>query len=334
MAPVFMKNSLMPGGFIPRGIRSLLIVPVYLKDDTTDKYDDIGALVLMSSRPRVFQQDEIIITALVEIVSYHIWGNMKIAELEAKNKQVLEFERTLPKYDAAIIAATASAGTVHTARKYMYEISQAICNLAENKRIQSDRDLLNLTTRISRPFDELIKIYDRLLGVFRGIEPMYELCNIANLVQEVRDYLEPTLRERRISFRYIDKGIAKSKVKVDPLLMKVVLINIVRNSIEAAAREIVIEVQQGVITRWHADERDAIEILCKDNGIGIPEEDWERVFNLFYTANKNAGTGLGLAVNRNLLDKHEGEIQVLSSDIGKGTVISIKWPLDPYGTAT
>jgi signal transduction histidine kinase len=57
-----------------------------------------------------------------------------------------------------------------------------------------------------------------------------------------------------------------------------------------------------------------LEILIADNGIGMTQEEKERAFDLFYRGNQNIslGTGLGLALSREFLTLHQGEIEVES----------------------
>lgn len=71
-------------------------------------------------------------------------------------------------------------------------------------------------------------------------------------------------------------------------------------------------------------------IVVKDTGIGISEEDLPYVFNRFYRAdkarNRQSGSGLGLAIAKKIADAHNADI-IISSSIGKGTVVNIKIPL-------
>jgi hypothetical protein len=179
------------------------------------------------------------------------------------------------------------------------------------------------------PFDELTALYNRLHDVFRGNEPRLEPCDVAELVQDVARYMKPTLRERRIVFQNHVSSSNLPRIKADPILMKVVFINLIRNSVDANAKTVVVSARRSEIGGWEGLEKIAtLEIIVKDDGIGIPEEDWEEIFKLFVTANKKGGTGLGLAVSRDLLHKHNGLIRVIESAPGRGTTISVQCPIE------
>ncbi|HXR81743.1 MAG TPA: ATP-binding protein, partial [Saprospiraceae bacterium] len=75
-----------------------------------------------------------------------------------------------------------------------------------------------------------------------------------------------------------------------------------------------------------------LEIKVQDNGVGIPDDQLEKIFNRFYqtdTSHKQAkeGTGIGLALVRELVDLHEGNVMV-ESQLGKGTCFTIRLPLN------
>jgi signal transduction histidine kinase len=294
---------------------------------------ELGVLVLMSSRPSPFKQDELIITALAEIVGLHIWGNRRLAELDYDRQQVAQLRQAAQNSQQAIFAAStsasASAGTVHSAKKHIADIAEPFEKLINHQRLKQDTELYGLARQIYKPFQELSVLYDRLHLLYAGAEPNFRECDLSLLMQEVRSYMETTLRERNIVLHNNIEDVPK--VKADDILMKVVFINLIRNSIEANARKITVSAKTTTMGVPGVEPRPAIEVHFKDDGFGIPHENWKDVFNLFFTAHKKGGSGVGLAVNRSIMNKHKGRIRVVSSAVGEGTTIALVWPIDLPG---
>lgn len=75
-----------------------------------------------------------------------------------------------------------------------------------------------------------------------------------------------------------------------------------------------------------------VSLVVEDTGVGIPEEEQERIFERFYRVDKNrsrqmGGTGLGLAIAKWIVDAHHGTIKV-SSKLGKGSTLTVTLPLN------
>jgi len=78
---------------------------------------------------------------------------------------------------------------------------------------------------------------------------------------------------------------------------------------------------------------ETIEIEIEDSGGGIPKENLKRIFEPFFTTKPvGQGTGLGLSISYGVIEQHRGKIQVLSA-VGKGTVFSVRLPIDPEKSA-
>jgi signal transduction histidine kinase len=70
---------------------------------------------------------------------------------------------------------------------------------------------------------------------------------------------------------------------------------------------------------------DWVSVSIADTGVGIPEEDMEKLFEPLFTT-KAKGIGLGLAIVKTIVDGHEGTIEV-ESELGKGSVFFIRLPM-------
>ncbi len=115
-------------------------------------------------------------------------------------------------------------------------------------------------------------------------------------------------------------------VKADPAKLSRVFENLISNAINYTGPEAEI-----VIKAWRTGETkniatQKIHISVEDNGIGIPEQDIQRIFDRFYRAHNSGvnikGTGLGLAIVKLICDKHDAEINVTST-LGKGTKFEV-----------
>ncbi len=128
---------------------------------------------------------------------------------------------------------------------------------------------------------------------------------------------------------YFDKGTEPSiVVKIDPGKLGMALSNVVDNAIKY-------NIKNGSITvkLEKLQDKPYVQISVIDTGIGIPASDVEKLFKKFFRA-ENAvrivteGTGLGLYISKNIINRHGGNIW-LESEVGRGTKVYITLPTDP-----
>ncbi|MCM3571486.1 HAMP domain-containing sensor histidine kinase [Neobacillus mesonae] len=146
-------------------------------------------------------------------------------------------------------------------------------------------------------------------------EDMFFLC------KEAADVLRHRFEAKNIT---LSIHLDEAKATVDKDLIKVLLTNLLDNAIKAST--------EGSTVRLSLKKhKDKIIIRISDQGIGISEEDMERIFDPFFTVDKartraNGGAGIGLAICAEIVKLHDGEIYV-HSEIGKGTDFEITLPL-------
>jgi signal transduction histidine kinase len=108
----------------------------------------------------------------------------------------------------------------------------------------------------------------------------------------------------------------------DPNPLRQVLLNLATNAIHACRRK-------GEVTIRVCQKEDETTLSVRDEGGGIPREDLHRIFEPFFTTKSpDQGTGLGLFVSRNMVEKLGGKIEV-ESQLGRGSIFRVKLPPRP-----
>lgn len=133
----------------------------------------------------------------------------------------------------------------------------------------------------------------------------------------LKDCLQPLIDlwsiQSNLKIEYHDPNqSAQKRIQIDPKALKQVFSNLIKNSIEAHATHIQIEIEFGV-PKANALKAETLEILIRDNGIGIDDfEDLQKqIFEPFFT-NKEKGSGLGLAISMKILELHHGDLSLIS----------------------
>lgn len=142
-----------------------------------------------------------------------------------------------------------------------------------------------------------------------------------NLVGLVRNIIVDILNDNRYKNRYIEFECCEDSIEVhaDPILLRRAITNLIFNSIVHNSEDILIEIK--------IVKKDNIEIIIKDGGVGISENDLKHIFEKYYrgtnTGELHKGSGLGMAISKEIIETHKGNIYV-NSEIGVGTEIIIE----------
>lgn len=177
-----------------------------------------------------------------------------------------------------------------------------------------------LVQKIIEGVARLNNIATNLLVYTRPVRIKKRAENIVQVVDDVLSLVQVELEQDESNIQLKKRYKVDSlEVLVDPELLQQVLLNIVKNAVQAMSYEGELEV--GII---NIKNKDRVEILVKDSGKGIPEEDMKKLFLPFFTT-KADGTGLGLAIVKKIVDAHNGSITV---DTGKngGATFRISLP--------
>ncbi|MFI5404000.1 MAG: sensor histidine kinase, partial [Planctomycetota bacterium] len=168
-----------------------------------------------------------------------------------------------------------------------------------------------LENEVSR-LDAVLSDFLRYAGMRRLEKQPNDLRALAG---EMVEFLEPGFRRDGIA---LSADVPPLPVDVDAALFKRALLNLLLNAQQAIEGG-------GKVAVTGAAEALFARLEVTDDGKGIPAEDLERVFDVYYSRSK-AGSGLGLPTARRILEEHGGRLE-LSSREGEGTIVTLWLPL-------
>jgi len=162
-------------------------------------------------------------------------------------------------------------------------------------------------------------IVKQTLGFYRvSLKPMR--VNPAELIDEVVAAFRPTIQAREVNVE--TQYRCRHEISAFPNELSQVFGNLVANALEAMNPGGILLLRTG--TCGHG-----LRVTIADNGKGIPREAVSKIFQPFFTANKEGGTGLGLWLAKEIVERHGGAIRVRTSTGSQrhGTVFTITLPL-------
>jgi two-component system, sporulation sensor kinase E len=189
---------------------------------------------------------------------------------------------------------------------------------------------------IGREFDELTERLDRYLGVSKGeitrldyivtqflqairpSAPQRKPCSLNDVVLDTLALLRPELENRG---QQIETQLARPlpRAQLDAAQIKQVLVNLLKNAMQAMTRGGTLTVQTGA-------SGGGVWVTVADTGHGISAEQLKRIFEPFFTTRKK-GSGLGLMIVQRIVREHGGLIK-LESHEGRGTIFRVWLPVE------
>ena len=162
-----------------------------------------------------------------------------------------------------------------------------------------------------------------------------EVFSLADMVHDITIIVRPQAAQKHQEFHLEIGEICEENLIGDPLHLRQILVNIINNAVKYTQEDGFVHVKLS----QHLDQKGEapagriwLDFLCEDNGIGMSQEFIDRIFEPFERVNTTAinkieGTGLGMSIVKNLLDRMGGEITVESEE-GKGSRFHVSIPFE------
>ncbi len=218
-------------------------------------------------------------------------------------------------------------------------INHEICNPLGITRGQCEAFLLNIKDGLydDKSSDELlakakdimakvIKETDRATAITKKLssfaKPAKGEAEMVDIDKEIDNVLGLLGYEMKLEKIEIEKQIEKTlpNILVDRKQFQEVLFNLIRNAGQAIG-------EKGKITVIARQDRKKMLIDVKDTGTGIPEDKLKELFNPFFTTkDPGKGTGLGLFIVRQVVEKNGGKIYLKETKVGEGTTFTVEFP--------
>ena len=279
---------------------------------------------------------------LIGIINLGIKGNKKMythedlellttlansATIGIENAQLYENMKNTKKImlraDRLASLGTLAAGLAHEIRNPLVAIKTFTQLLPERF---DDEEFRNyFTTVAAGEIDRISTLITELLEFSRPSGPFFQQENLNDILDKMITLIKTEAKQKELT---IEATLADDlpTVTVDKEQMKQVFINILLNAIQATPEKGTILVATRKIVKSNGGPG-FVQVEISDTGIGIPEEELDKIFTPFFTT-RAKGSGLGLAISHQIIQEHEGTIDVKSVE-KKGTTFIINLPTNP-----
>ena len=188
-------------------------------------------------------------------------------------------------------------------------------------------DIQGFSERIYKEARRLITLVEDIIKLSKlddeSVELEKEDVDLYNLTREIVSRLSPQSNQKKIHVSVSGEPVIFNGIKQ---ILDEMIYNITENAIKYNN-------DGGYVDVWVGNTLNGPKVSVEDNGIGIPKEHQERIFERFYRVDKShskerGGTGLGLSIVKHGAIIHGAKVNVDSAP-GRGTKIEIQFPLEP-----
>lgn len=195
----------------------------------------------------------------------------------------------------------------------------------------SDDATADYVQTILRNGKELLRIVDEVLDISKAESNSMEIekvqFSLPDFLKDIGHLMEVRAKQKNLDLKFISSKSLPIFVYSDPYRLRQILLNVIGNAIKFT--------EHGTVTVETVQEGDLVKFTISDTGIGIDPAQSEKLFKPFAQADdsmtrKFGGTGLGLYLSRRLARLLDGDVRILQSISGKGSLfeVSVRMHLD------
>ncbi len=184
----------------------------------------------------------------------------------------------------------------------------------------ASKELVNSTLKSNiEEMDRMSKMVEDLLVLARsqnGSEASFATVNLIDVAQNMVKKLQPLAERKGVMLEITHDEVLS--IHGNTAGIERVLVNLLQNAIEHTSKG-------GSVKVRLAHGNGTVIVTISDTGSGIDEKDLPYIFDRFYKGNGTNGTGLGLSIVKEIVDQHQGKVE-LDSVKGLGTTVSVTLP--------
>lgn len=276
-----------------------------VRDLKTGERDMVKVNIDGKRMPLALQATEFILREQkLKLVSFqNIQGELEERELEAWQKLIRILRHEIMNSITPIVSLTATIDS-------MLAIGDGPIDP------EAAGDVRAAIGAIRNRSEGLMRFTETYRNLTRLPPPKFQLVDANDIIKRVQVLYQPVFDKKRVKLNVL-LSTQPLVFKADVELMEQVIINLLKNAIDACA-----ERESPTVTlTTDRNKSGKCVITVADNGVGIEKEVVEQIFVPFYTT-KDEGSGIGLSLSRQIMRTHKGRISV-NSKVGEGTVFTL-----------
>ncbi len=242
------------------------------------------------------------------------------SELEKSYSELKSTQADLIQAEKMRVVGTLAAGIAHEVKNPLAIVLQGIDYLS-GRLPKEDKNIESTLSFMDEAVERACSIIQDLLD-FSGISKLYFAPgNINSIIEKSISLVKYQLDKNHI--RLVEEfAQGLPEVEMDNNRMEQVFVNLFINAINAMPDGGELEIK--TYARLSRGQEKLITVEIEDTGVGIPEEAMPKIFEPFFTTRRDmGGTGLGLLIVRNIVELHNGKIQVKNRPEGTGVKVTL-----------